>query len=120
VRVRVVGRRLRRTVEDVRLGGGLYEAYTPSLVAEDPSPKALRIPEPQSSEQAVLRTRLLPSLVEAARYNVAAGNDGIALFEIARVYLPTGDKLPEERWTLGAVLQGGFARAKGDVETLCA
>src|SRR5207244_12078894 len=117
VRVRVVGRRLRRTVEDVRLGGGLYEAYTPSLVAEDPSPKALRIPEPQSSEQAVLRTRLLPSLVEAARHNVAAGNDGIALFEIARVYLPTGDdKLPEERWTLGAVLQSGFARAKGVVE----
>ncbi|TMK77905.1 MAG: phenylalanine--tRNA ligase subunit beta [Actinobacteria bacterium] len=112
--------RLRRLVEDVMLGCGLYEAYTPSLVAEDPSPKALRIPEPQSSEQAVLRTRLLPSLVEAARHNVAAGNDGIALFEIARVYLPTGDKLPEERWTLGAVLQSGFARAKGVVETLCA
>ena len=110
--------RLRRVVEDVLLGAGLYEAYTPSLVAEDPNPKALRIPEPQSSEQAVLRTRLLPSLVEAARYNLDAGNTGIRLFEIARVYLPTGGKLPEERWTLGAVVEGGFARAKGVVETL--
>jgi len=110
--------RLRRVVEDVMLGAGLYEAYTPSLVAEDPNPKALRIPEPQSSEQAVLRTRLLPSLVEAAGYNLDVGNTGIRLFEIARVYLPTGDKLPDEHWTLGAVVEGGFARAKGVVETL--
>jgi len=110
--------RLRRVVEDVLLGAGLYEAYTPSLVAEDPNPKALRIPEPQSSEQAVLRTRLLPSLVEAARYNLDAGNTGIRLFEIARVYLPSGAKLPDERWMLGAVVDGGFALAKGVVETL--
>jgi phenylalanyl-tRNA synthetase beta chain len=110
--------RLRRVVEDVMLGAGLYEAYTPSLVAEDPSPKALRIPEPQSSEQRVLRTRLLPSLVEATRYNLDAGNTGIRLVEIARVYRPTGDKLPDEHWTLGAVVEGGFARVKGVVETL--
>ena len=84
------------------------------------TPQALRIPEPQSSEQAVLRTRLLPSLVEAARYNLDAGNTGIRLFEIARVYLPTGGELPEEHWTLGAVVEGGFARAKGVVETLYA
>jgi phenylalanyl-tRNA synthetase beta chain len=112
--------RLRRVAEEVLLGAGLYEAYTPSLVAEDPNPKALCIPEPQSSEQAVLRTRLLPSLVETARYNLDAGNTGIRLFEIARVYLPTGDKLPEERWTLGAVVQDGFTRAKGVVEMLYA
>jgi phenylalanyl-tRNA synthetase beta chain len=110
--------RLRRVVEDVLLGAGLYEAYTPSLVAEDPSPDALRIPEPQSSEQALLRTRLLPSLIEAARYNLDVGNTGIRLFEIARVYLPSGAKLPDERWMLGAVVDGGFARAKGVVETL--
>jgi phenylalanyl-tRNA synthetase beta chain len=110
--------RLRRLVEDVLLGCGLFEAYTPSLVAEDPDPKALRVPEPQSSEQAVLRTRLLPSLVEAVRYNLDAGNTGIALFEIARVYLPTGEKLPEERWTLGGVAEGGFTRTKGVVEAL--
>jgi phenylalanyl-tRNA synthetase beta chain len=110
--------RLRRVVEDVLLGAGLYEAYTPSLVAEDPNPKALRIPEPQSSEQAVLRTRLLPSLVEAVQHNLDAGNTGIRLFEIARVYLPTGDKLPDEHWSLGAVVEGGFVRVKGVVETL--
>ena len=37
-------------------------------------------------ELAVLRTRLLPSLVEVARRNLEVGNERIALFEIARVY----------------------------------
>jgi phenylalanyl-tRNA synthetase beta chain len=110
--------RMRRLVEEVLVGGGLYEAYTPSLVADDPDSKALRIPEPQSSEQAVLRTRLLPSLIEAVSYNLDAGNSGIRLFEIARVYRPTGDKRPEERWMVAGTVEGGFAAAKGVVETL--
>ncbi len=110
--------RLRRLVEDVLVGCGFFEAYTPSLVAHDENPQALRVPEPQSSEQAVLRTRLLPSLIDAARHNLAVGNEGIALFEIARVYLPSGGELPEEPWRLAAVTQGGFPDAKGAIETL--
>jgi phenylalanyl-tRNA synthetase beta chain len=42
----------------------------------------------------------------------------VALFEIARVYLPNGD-LPNERVHLGGITEGGFARAKGAVEALC-
>jgi phenylalanyl-tRNA synthetase beta chain len=112
--------RLRRLCEDVLVGAGYAEAYTSSLVATDPHPQAIRLPEPLSSEQAVLRTTLLPSLVEAARRNVDAGNDGIALFELARVYLPTGEPLPEERWHLAGIVEGGFFRAKGAVELLYA
>ena len=112
--------RLRRLVEDVLVGAGFSEAYTPSLVAEDLRPEALRIPEPQSLDQAVLRTSNLPGLIEAARHNLSAGNDRIALFEIARVYLPQGEKLPHEPWKLGGVVQGGFGPAKGAIETLLA
>jgi phenylalanyl-tRNA synthetase beta chain len=110
--------RLRRLVEDVLVGCGFFEAYTPSLVAQDEDDRALRIPQPQSSDQAVLRTRILPGLIEAARHNFAAGNSGIALFEIARVYLPPAGPLPDERWRLAAIAQGGFAEAKGAVEAL--
>ncbi len=49
---------------------------------------------------------------------MAVGNEDVALFEIARVYLPSGEPLPEERWRLGAVCAGGYLRAKGAVETL--
>ena len=110
--------RLRRLVEDVFAGAGYSEAYTLSLVARDPDPDALRLPVPLTSEHGVLRTTLLEGLLGAARHNVAVGNDGIALFEIARVYLPSGEDLPEERWRVGAIAQGGYPRAKGAVETL--
>jgi phenylalanyl-tRNA synthetase beta chain len=46
------------------------------------------------------------------------GNEDIALFEVARVYLPSGEDLPAERWRLGAIGEGGYPRAKGAVETL--
>jgi phenylalanyl-tRNA synthetase beta chain len=110
--------RLRRAVEDVLVGCGCSEAYTSSLVADDPAPDAIRLPLPLSSEQAVLRTTLLNGLVDAARRNVDAGNDDIALFELARVYLPSGEPRPDEHWHVGCIVEGGFFRAKGVVETL--
>ncbi len=110
--------RLRRVVEDVLAGAGFDEAYTWSLAGDDPHPEAIRLPEPVTAEQAVLRTTLIHGLVESARRNVDAGNDAIALFEIARVYLPGDQPLPEERRHLGGIVEGGFFRAKGAVETL--
>jgi phenylalanyl-tRNA synthetase beta chain len=109
--------RLRRDVEDALLGAGFSEAYTPSLVADDPRPDALRIPQPQSQDMAVLRTTLLPSLFEASRYNQSVGNSGVALFEIAHVYL-AAEGLPDERVHVGGVTEGPFGRAKGAVETI--
>jgi len=111
--------RLRRRVEDVLAGIGLTETYTPSLRPDDANPAAWRLPEPISAEFAVLRTRLLPSLVEAARRNVELGAAEIALFEVARVFLPNGE-LPDEHVRLAAIVEGGWSRAKGIVETLYA
>ena len=112
--------RLRRHVEDVLVGAGFSEAYTWSLVATDPHPGAIRLSAPMTSEQAILRTTLLSGLVDAARVNVDAGNGPIALFELARVYLPTGAQLPEERWRVGGIVQGGFTAARAAVETIYA
>ncbi len=112
--------RFRRVVEDVLAGAGLSEAYTPSLVADDPAPDAIRLPEPLSADQAVLRTTLLQGLIESARRNVDAGNESIALFEIARVYLPSGEPKPDEHWHVGGITEGGFFRAKGILEALYA
>jgi phenylalanyl-tRNA synthetase beta chain len=92
--------------------------YTPSLVESDPDPNALRLPEPITVELAVLRTTLVPSLVEAARRNVEVGNERIELFEIARVYLPSGGPLPQEELHVGAIVEGGYSRAKGISDAL--
>jgi phenylalanyl-tRNA synthetase beta chain len=110
--------RLRRLVEDVLVGAGLSEAYTWSLAASDPSPDAISLPDPMTSDQAILRTTLLPGLVSAAQTAIDTGASGIGLFEIARVYLASGEQLPTERWRLGVVVSGGYASAKGTLEAL--
>jgi phenylalanyl-tRNA synthetase beta chain len=113
------GQRLRRRIENLLTGLGLTETYTPSLRPDDANPQALRLPEPISAELAVLRTSLLPSLVEAIRRNVELGAEHVALFEIARVYLPA-QNLPDEETHVAAIVQGGWPRAKGIVDTLYA
>ena len=70
---------------------------------EDSATGSVGLQEPLSSEQAVLRTSLVEGLLASARRNVDAGNEEIALFEQAHVYLPSGEqRLPEEalacRW----------------------
>jgi phenylalanyl-tRNA synthetase beta chain len=112
--------RIRRRIEDVLVGFGYSEAYTWSLLPEESATGGVGLQEPLSSEQAVLRTSLIEGLLASARRNVDAGNDDIALFEQAHVYLPTGEQLPEERWRVGGIAQGGFAFAKGTAEGLYA
>ena len=112
--------RVRRRVEDTLVGFGYAEAYTWSLLPRDPTPSAVRLQEPLSSEQAVLRTSLVEGMLASARRNIDAGNDEIALFEQAHVYLPTGDQLPDERWHVGGIADSGFAFVKGTVEGLYA
>jgi phenylalanyl-tRNA synthetase beta chain len=107
--------RVRRLVEDVLAGCGFSEAYTSTFVAAGD----LRLPQPISQEAAALRTSLAESLVEAARGNLAVGATEVALFEIARTYR-TGGKLPDERWHVAGVVDGGFAAAKWAVEQLYA
>jgi phenylalanyl-tRNA synthetase beta chain len=111
--------RLRRSIENLLVGLGLTETYTPSLRHGDANPQAWRLPEPISAEFAVLRTSLLPSLVEAAGRNVELGAERVGLFEIARAYLPNGE-LPTEETRVAAIVDGGWRRAKGIVDTLYA
>ena len=104
--------RLRRVVEDVLVGCGWSEAYTPSLVTEGP----IVLPEPISAELGALRETLLPSLVEAARANRAVDVESVALFEIAHAYPERG----REPWHVAGVVDGGFAQAKWAVEQIYA
>ena len=112
--------RIRRQIEDTLVGFGYSEAYTWSLLPADSLPGAIALQEPLSSEQAVLRTSLVAGLLASARRNLDAGNDDVALFEQAHVYLPAGDVLPDERWHVGGIADGGFSFAKGTLEGLYA
>ncbi len=105
--------RLRREVEDVLVGAGYAEVYTPTFVAEGD----LRLPEPLSAEAAALRGVLYASLLDPARRNADAGED-VALFEVARVYRDVAADLPEEHWHVAGIADGGFAEVKWAVEQI--
>ncbi len=96
---------VRRAVRRALAGCGLNEAITYSFVApdaltplglpeDDVRRRAVRLSNPMSVEQSVMRTMLLPGLVAAVRDNVARLNDPPALFEIGRVYLWDDQAVP--------------------------
>jgi phenylalanyl-tRNA synthetase beta chain len=92
--------RLRRRAEDVLRDLGFDEvvgwSFTdPAEAARlripggDPRAGAVRISNPLSEDQSVMRTTLLGSLLDAAQRNVARDAERVALFESARIYLTT-------------------------------
>jgi phenylalanyl-tRNA synthetase beta chain len=85
------------------------------LDADDPRRRAVRVENPMSEDESVLRTTLLGSLLDAARHNAARGMPDVALFEAGAVYLDdraaTGSPLPTELHALGGLLCGRLAPA---------
>jgi len=65
-----------------------------------------------------LRTSLVPSLLSVRRTNEALANAQIDLFEIAKVYLPRGKKLPDEQYMLGITSGRDYLALKGVIEAL--
>ena len=105
-------RHLRRTLS----GTGMREAWTSPLssqrdldalgLGEDhPARKMVVLANPMLEDESSMRTTLLPGLLRAAAHNLAHHTGGVALFEMSRVYEPTGG-LPREPLTLGAVWSG--------------
>jgi phenylalanyl-tRNA synthetase beta chain len=136
---------LERRAKRALAGLGIYEAWTNSfssdadlddlgLDAAHPARNAVRIANPSSELDTSLRTTLVPALLRAAARNFAHRVPGVALYEMARVYRPTGAPLPEERAVIGTVFGGerspkswtgdqrrwGFFEAKGILEALTA
>ena len=123
-------------VRSVMTGAGFDEAMTPSLVPSAWSDVFTPWTDapPLQSSQAMLgvlekasqnigavelaRRSLVPSLLEARRINEYRGNLDADLFEIAHVYLPTANSLPEEPWMLGFVGGKPFSDICGIVEKI--
>ena len=63
-----------------------------------------------TEEQNVLRTELAPSLLQNVRHNIAHGNTGVRLFEIANVFTadPTSQTTACERARMGVVFYGSL------------
>lgn len=107
---------------------GLFEVVTYSFISEDQiealgrNPrKSLKLKNPLSSEQAYLRTDLLPSLLRTAERNRTYGRR-FGLYEFSKVYLPgKATALPQEPFRLGVLVRtpsDGYQGAKAALDRL--
>jgi phenylalanyl-tRNA synthetase beta chain len=79
------------------------------LVADDPRRQVVKLANPLSVDQSVMRTLILPSLLITVATNLAMRNPDINIFEMGRVYLPVeGQKLADERRAVAGCLCGSL------------
>ncbi|MGB9627660.1 MAG: phenylalanine--tRNA ligase subunit beta [Thermodesulfobacteriota bacterium] len=93
---------------DLLLHQGYHEVITYSFTSpsscdflglrpDDPRRKQIRILNPLTEDFSVMRTSLIPGLLEVARYNISRKNLNLKLFELRKVFLyQEGEKLPKE------------------------
>ena len=92
----------------------------------DEIPKTIRIKNPIGEDMSLMRTTLIPSMLNTLVRNVRHGNESARLYELASIYLAQEQPLkdmPQERKTLciGVYGQGeDFFTAKGIFESLAA
>lgn len=106
-------------IRHVLSGLGGSEVYTLSLVPKDyVIGKALQLSNSLGSDSEYLRTSLMKSLIQAAKKNSGV-KDPFHLYELANVYLPQKNDLPNEKMMLAGIFSNyDFREAKGVVEAL--
>jgi phenylalanyl-tRNA synthetase beta chain len=78
------------------------------LLLPDNSPwrNAVQIANPLSEEQSVMRTLLLPGLLDLVSRNLARKNSNLAFFEMGKVFYPGEELLPVEEFKLAGIVAG--------------
>ncbi len=111
-------RKIRKEIGDLLTGIGFFEAINYSFTTEkhlqwlglpesDPRCRLVRLLNPLSDEQSVMRSTLLPGLLENVQRNVNFQKNAIKLFEIGKVFTPKGEnEQPIEKIRLAGVLSG--------------
>lgn len=74
--------------------------------AGHPLGQVIQVANPLSEEQSVMRTLLMPGLLENISKNLARRNQNLNFFEMGAVYYPSHDRLPDEKLKLGAAVTG--------------
>lgn len=129
-----VGRKPRfRNVEDriknLLIGLGYSEFMTYSFVSPSSYEKAnykedkkniIRILNPLGEDYSIMRTTIVPSMIDALAKNYVRGNENVGGFEIGNTFFPTDGELPSEKLklTMGFYDLGDFYYLKESIEKL--
>mgnify|MGYP003933123589 CR=1 FL=1 len=113
---------LRDRLRTIMTGLGFTEIISYSFVSPDsadtlgaaedsPLRSMVRIMNPLSRDQSVMRTSLVPGLLGAIRTNVLHGERDLRLFEWGRIFFDHGEEqLPRENIAVGAAMCGAYQR----------
>ncbi|MCA1765364.1 MAG: phenylalanine--tRNA ligase subunit beta, partial [Desulfobulbaceae bacterium] len=110
-------REIRKEVAAIMTAQGYNEAINYSFVSErhydmlglapdHPARRNVRLLNPLAEDQSVMRTMLLPGILENLKRNVNHQRPDIKLFEVGKVFHPTDSELPDEEMRLVAVISG--------------
>ncbi len=92
------------------------------IPADSPLRKTVKLVNPLGEDTSIMRTVILPSMLDILSRNFAFKNKGVKLYEIGKIYLPVeGEKLPNEpkRMIFGTYGEHeNFFTLKGEVDTL--
>ena len=124
-------------IRDILVERGYFEAVTYSFVSPElqailnPGQQTLPLANPISADMSVMRTRLLPGLVQALQHNLNRQQSRVRLFESGLCFVPTDDGLEQTPHIAGIVTgnrdeDGLYASAesldffdiKGDLEMI--
>jgi len=114
---RVPLRRIRQRLVD----RGYQEVVTYSFIDPalqkrfSPSQAAIALSNPLAADMSVMRTSLLPGLVETVKYNLNRQQDRVQIFECGVKYLLQGAEINEEN-TLSMMVSGNAINQHWDVE----
>lgn len=105
-------------VKDILTSMGYYEVMNYSFISPHSIAllnldvdhlfhRFIRIKNPLSEEQSIMRTTLIPGLLRTMKANIYNKNLNLKLFEVGTVFFSSeGEKLPEEKKVLSALATG--------------
>ncbi len=114
---------VKKVAREVLVNAGFFEVVNYSFVSgrlfamvSDNIDSGVRVKNPITEDQVLMRPSLLPSLLENLKANLLKKNEDVDIFEIAPVFLP-GEKLPNERWRLSILMHSGrYAKSWNNTE----
>ena len=74
-----------------------------ALAASDKRRHSVAVKNPLRQEHSLMRTTLVPSLINNFLYNLARGTREVALYELSKVFFDEGGRLPEEELRLAGI-----------------
>lgn len=126
---------IRKTFQSMGYNEVITYSFIDQSVAElgkEENKKLIFVENPISQNMNVMRTSLLPSLLETLSYNINQGSENIKIFEIGSVFRKANSNKVDEREVVGGLISGiegkdnwsgsnkemDFFDLKGNIETV--